>query len=54
VAVTSEKDTDAAIPVARILRRQSFIRSLAEGVPGDVLKHPRVIAAYIGTAAVLR
>jgi len=49
-----EHDLEMVADLADRIHVLDYGRTLAEGAPGDVLKHPRVIAAYIGTAAALR
>src|SRR5215467_5892346 len=44
-----EHDLQMVADLADRIHVLDYGRTLAEGVPGDVLKHPRVIAAYIGT-----
>jgi branched-chain amino acid transport system ATP-binding protein len=44
-----EHDLEMVADLADRIHVLDYGRTLAEGVPGDVLKHPRVIAAYIGT-----
>src|SRR6516165_12523995 len=49
-----EHDLEMVADLADRIHVLDYGRTLAEGAPGDVLKHPRVVAAYIGTAAALR
>src|SRR6266511_2942335 len=49
-----EHDLEMVADLADRIHVLDYGRTLAEGAPGDVLKDPRVIAAYIGTAAALR
>ena len=44
-----EHDLEMVADLADRIHVLDYGRTLAEGVPGDVLKHPRVVAAYIGT-----
>jgi len=46
-----EHDLEMVADLADRIHVLDYGRTLAEGAPGDVLKDPRVIAAYIGTAA---
>src|SRR6516165_6096414 len=48
-----EHDLQMVADLADRIHVLDYGRTLAEGVPGDVLKHPRVIAAYIGTAGLV-
>jgi branched-chain amino acid transport system ATP-binding protein len=49
-----EHDLEMVADLADRIHVLNYGRTLAEGAPGDVLNDPRVIAAYIGTAAALR
>ena len=44
-----EHDLEMVADLADRIHVLDYGRTLAEGAPGHVLKHPRVIAAYIGT-----
>jgi branched-chain amino acid transport system ATP-binding protein len=46
-----EHDLEMVADLADRIHVLDYGRTLAEGAPGEVLKDPRVIAAYIGTAA---
>src|SRR5436190_19302340 len=49
-----EHDLEMVADLADRIHVLDYGRTLAEGEPGAVLKDPRVVAAYIGTAAALR
>ena len=49
-----EHDLEMVADLADRIQVLDYGRTLTEGEPGEVLKDPRVVAAYIGTATALR